>query len=176
MKTTLETLTAALADSLNKFVYFNLVRQPLEKKMRKTHPDDRKTKNPFLGMGYTYASNISALAKAEYTREDGQAPGKLHGKTRDDSFSVPVYRKDGDASQTYLGIKPNPNKRASGKTIFAPNGDKATAEQLKELAPYLSKSSGQVDWFTVLLENIQGASIRGEKYSNETEISPCYVL
>jgi hypothetical protein len=164
MKTTLETLTAALADSLHKFVFFQLVRQPLENKMRKTHPDDRKTKNPFFGMGYTYASNISALAKAEYTRQDGEAPGKLNGKTRDDSFPVPVYRKDGDSEQTYLGIKPNPNKGASSKTIFAPDGSEATPAQLEALAPYLNKSSGQADWFTVLVKNIQGASIRGEKF------------
>jgi hypothetical protein len=164
MKTTLETLTAALADSLHKFVFFQLVRQPLENKMRKTHPDDRKTKNPFLGMGYTYASNISALAKSEYVREDGQAPGKLNGKTRDENFDVPVYRKDGANDQVYLGIKPNPNKRASGKTIFAPDGNKATDEQLEALAPYLNKSSGRADWFTILVENIQGATIRGEKY------------
>jgi hypothetical protein len=30
----------------------------------------------------------------------------------------------------------------------------------------LNKSSGRADWFTILVENIQGATIRGEKYWN----------
>ena len=151
-----EKIKLALADAKGRFIGFELSSKSLDSKMNKKG-------NPFYGLGFSYVSHLTVRAGVEYAKlasspdEVSAAPSWA---TREvDSNGIVSYRKKSDCRKVYLGVAPT----AGRKTVFAPDGNEATAEQLAELKPYMKKSSGQPTWLTIGIDSIATATINGEK-------------
>jgi len=152
--TTLEYIKAALANAKGRFVGFEFHAKPLDSKMNKKG-------NPFFGLGFSYVSKLVVRAGVEYAKL-ANSPEVVSSApswaTREvDPSGVVIYRHNKDCRKVYLGVAPT----SGSKTIFAPDGSKATAEQLAELEPFLKKSS-QPTWLTIGIDSIAKATINGE--------------
>jgi hypothetical protein len=152
--TYLEKIKLALADAKGRFVGFEFHAKPLDSKMNKKD-------NPFYGLGFSYVSHLTVRAGVEYAKlasspdEVSAAPSWA---TREvDSNGIVTYRHNKDCRKLYLGVAPT----SGSKTVFAPDGNKATAEQLAELKPFLKKS-GQPLWLTIGIDSIAKAVINGD--------------
>ena len=162
MATLFEKINAALADAKGRVIGFEFHAKPLEAKMLKK---DKLTKkdNPFYGMGFTYVSRLTVRAGVEYAKlatSPDEASAAPTWATREvDSNGIVSYRKNSDGRKVYLGVAPT----SGSKTIFAPDGSEATAEQLAELKPFLKKSS-QPTWLTIGIDSIAKATINGVEH------------
>jgi len=157
MTTLFENIKAALADAKGRFVGFEFHAKPLETKMRKKD-------NPFYDKGFTYVSRLTVRAGVEYAKlassPDEVAAAPTWATREVDSNGIVSYRKNSDGRKVYLGVAPT----SGSKTIFAPDGSEATAEQLAELKPFLKKSSEQPTWLTIGIDSIAKATINGVEH------------
>jgi hypothetical protein len=153
--TYLEKIKLALADAKGRFVGFELVSKSLDTKMNKKD-------NPFYGLGFSYVSKLVVRAGVEYaklaTSPDVVGSSPSWATREVDTNGIVTYRHNNDGRKLYLGVAPT----SGSKTVFAPDGNKATAEQLAELKPYMKKSSGQPTWLTVGIDSIAKAVINGD--------------
>jgi hypothetical protein len=169
--TYLEKIKLALADAKGRFVGFELVSKSLDTKMNKTYRIDGgldatgkplKMDNPFFGVGYTYVSKLVVRAGVEYaklaTSPDVVGSSPSWATREVDSAGIVSYRHNNDGRKLYLGVAPT----SGSKTVFAPDGNQATAEQLAELKPFMKKSSGQPTWLTIGVDSIAKAVINGD--------------
>ena len=155
--TLFEKIKLALADAKGRFVGFEFHAKPLDSKMNKKG-------NPFYGLGFSYVSRLTVRAGVEYaklaTSPDDVSAAPSWATREVDSNGIVSYRKNSDGRKVYLGVAPV----SGSKTIFAPDGSEATAEQLAELKPFLKKS-GEPTWLTIGIDSIAKATINGVEHA-----------
>ena len=155
--TLFEKIKLALADAKGRFVGFEFHAKPLDSKMNKKG-------NPFYGLGFSYVSRLTVRAGVEYaklaTSPDDVSAAPSWATREVDSNGIVSYRKNSDGRKVYLGVAPV----SGSKTIFAPDGSEATAEQLAELKPFIKKS-GEPTWLTIGIDSIAKATINGVEHA-----------